>query len=357
MKPSFHRLSVTAIAAATLFTAACSVGPASTGTPPAPTSAGGASAAPVTGPDSVAKVDESKPVAIAFFGFARANSFAQATWTGIESYTKLHNATAQFFDPNFDGQKQSSQIQDAVTSGRFKVFIVQANDGTAVIPPIEQALAAGITVVIEFTPVGTRYDTKEPQVPGTITLVDVPTQNGKLLGTLGVEACKQAAATPCKVAYLEGFKSLPLDNARTKAVVDTLKAGGAEVVASVEGGYTNESGRKAMQDVLQSHPDLNVVIGSSQAVAGAQSAAGAGSKILFVGNGGSRQAIKAVQDHRWFGTVCTPERTAGATAAALGLAKARGGAVPQATGYEALSPIQNKCTAETASKVQGEYDD
>ena len=357
MKPSFHRLSATAMAAGVLLTAACSVGPAGSAAPPASGSGTAAQAAPVTGPDSVAKVDESKPLAIAFFGFARANSFAQATWTGIESYAKEHNATAEFFDPNFDGQKQTSQIQDAVTSGRFKVFIVQANDGTAVIPPIEQALAAGITVVVEFTPVGTRYDTKDPQVPGTITLVDVPTENGKLLGTLGVEACKKAAANPCKVAYLEGFKTLPLDNARTKAVVDTLKAGGAQVVASVEGGYTNESGRKAMQDVLQSHPDVNVVIGSSQAIAGAQSAAGAASKILFVGNGGSRQAVKAVQDGRWFGTVCAPERTAGATAAALGLAKARGGAVPPATGYAALSPVGNKCTADTASKVQGEYDE
>lgn len=357
MQSSFHRLSVPALAAGVLLTAACSVAPAGSSTVPATSNGGGAAAAPVTGPDSVAKVDESKPLSIAFFGFARANSFAQATWAGIESYAKQHNATAEFFDPNFDGQKQTSQIQDAVTSGRFKVFVVQANDGTAVIPPIEQAVAAGITVVVEFTPVGTRYDTKEPQIPGTITLVDVPTENGKLLGTLGVEACKKAATNPCKVAYLEGFKTLPLDNARTKAVVDTLTAGGAEVVASVEGGYTNESGRKAMQDVLQSHPDINVVIGSSQAIAGAQSAAGAGSKILFIGNGGSRQAVKAVQDGRWFGSVCTPESTAGATAAALGLAKARGGAVPQATGYEALSPIKNKCTAETASKVQGEYDE
>jgi ribose transport system substrate-binding protein len=357
MQSSFHRLSVTALAAGVLLTAACSVGPANPGTVSAPTSAAGASAAPVTGPDSVAKVDESKPLAIAFFGFARANSFAQATWAGIEGYAKQHNATAEFFDPNFDGQKQTSQIQDAVTSGRFKVFIVQANDGTAVIQPIEQALAAGITVVVEFTPAGTRCDTKDPQVPGTSTRVDVPTENGKLLGTLGTEACKKAAVNPCKVAYLEGFKTLPLDNARTKAVVDTLKAGGADVVASVEGGYTNESGRKAMQDVLQSHPDVNVVIGSSQAIAGAQSAAGSTSKILFIGNGGSRQAVKAVQDGRWFGTVCTPEQTAGATAAAIGLAKARGGAVPASTGYEALSPIQNKCTAETASKVQGEYDE
>lgn len=356
MKRLPHRLTVTSIAAVVLLGSACSIDSGG-GQPSEPAGTGNATTiAPVTGPDTVVKVDESKPLNVAFFGFARANSFAQATWAGIDGYSKDHNAKAEFFDPNFDAQKQASQIQDAVTSGRFQVFIVQANDGTAVIPSVEQAIKAGITVVVEFTPVGTRYDTKEPQVPGTLTLIDVPTENGKLLGELGLGACKKAAANPCKVAYLEGLKTLPLDNARTKAVTDTLKAGDAQVVASVEGGYTKESGRKAMQDILQSHPDVNVVIGSSQAIAGAAAVA-PGSKIQWVGNGGSRQAVEAVRAGRWFGTVCAPEKTAGATAAALGLAKERGGAVPTATSYTGLSPVEARCTAETVSKVQGQYDE
>ncbi|EWT05738.1 sugar ABC transporter substrate-binding protein [Intrasporangium chromatireducens Q5-1] len=341
-----------------LLTTACSVQAPNAAAPAGSAASGTAqSAPPVSGPDSVVKVDESKQLHVAFFGAARANSFAQAAWHGVEGYAKAHNATAEFFDGAFDAQKQVSQMQDAITSGRFDVFVVSANDGTVVIPAVEQALAAGITVVGQFAPIGTRYDTKDPQVPGLITVVDVPTENGKLLGSLGLEACKKAAANPCKVAYLEGFKTLPLDNARTKAVHDTLTAGGAQVVASVEGGYTNEAGRKAMQDVLQSHPDINVVIGSSQAIAGATAVAGSASKIEWVSNGGSRQAVQAVRDGRWFATVCTPEQTSGATATALGLAKARGGAVPQSTAYVQLSPVGLKCTADTASKVEGQYDE
>jgi ribose transport system substrate-binding protein len=358
MKNSSHPFGAVVAAAGLLLTAACSVQAPNAISAAGSTSTDTAAPAPaVSGPDSVVKVDESKQMHVAFFGAARANSFAQAAWQGVEDYAKAHNATAEFFDGAFDAQKQVSQIQDAITSGRFNVFVISANDGTVVIPAVEQAIAAGITVVGEFAPIGTRYDTKEPQVPGIITVVDAPTQNGKLLGTLGVEACKKAAVNPCKVAYLEGFKTLPLDNARTKAVHETLKAGGAQVVASVEGGYTNESGRKAMQDVLQSHPDVNVVIGSSQAIAGANAVAGAGSKIEWVANGGSRQAVQAVRDGRWFASVCPPERTAGATATALGLAKARGGNVPAATGYIQLSPVELKCTAESASKVEGQYDE
>ncbi|MER7498995.1 sugar ABC transporter substrate-binding protein [Nonomuraea pusilla] len=294
---------------------------------------------------------------IAFFGFARANAFASATWAGIEEYAKAHDAEAEFFDPNFDAQTQVQQIQDAVTSKRFDVFVVQANDGAAVVPAVRQAVAAGITVVAEFTPVGTRYDTAESQVPGVITLIDVPTDNGRVLGELGVAACRSRKLDPCEVAYLEGFKSLPLDNARTEAAVKALTAEpGVKLAARVEGGYTKESGRKAMQDVLQSQPGVDVVIGSSQAVAGAESVL-KGKDVLLVGNGGSRQAVRAVQEGRWFATYCLPERTAGAKAAELGLAKARGQNVSETNSETSLAPGGGKGTKDALAGVQGEYDE
>ncbi|MEO3861580.1 sugar ABC transporter substrate-binding protein [Acrocarpospora sp. B8E8] len=294
---------------------------------------------------------------IAFFGFARANSFASATWSGVEEYAKANDAEAEFFDPNFDAQTQVQQIQDAVTSKRFDVFIVQANDGAAVVPAVKQALAAGITVVAEFTPVGTRYDTAESQVPGMITLIDVPVDNGRVLGELGVAACESKKLDPCEVAYLEGFKSLPLDNARTDAVVQALSAGtGVTVAAQVEGGYTKESGRKAMQDVLQSHPGVDVVIGSSQAIAGAEAVL-KGKDVLLIGNGSSRQAVRAVQEGRWFATYYLPEKTAGAKAAELGLAKARGQNVAASTSSTALGPNGGKGTKDALAGVQGEYDE
>lgn len=327
--------------------------------PDGATSSPGTAAAPditITSPEDVPAPQNEPEMSIAFFGFARANSFASATFAGIEEYAAEHNATAEFFDPNFDAQTQVSQIQDAVTSGRFDVFVVQANDGTAVMSAVEQAVAEGITVVVEFTPVGPRYDTAEPQVPGTITLIDVPVENGVVLGEMAIEACEEVEASPCQVAYLEGFQSLPLDNARTEAVMETLaQEPDIEVVASVEGGYTADSGRSAMQDVLQANSDVDVVIGSSQAVMGAQSVSP--DDVAFIGNGGSRQAIDAVQAGDWFATYCIPEKTAGATAAALGLAAARGAEVPTTNESVDLSTVQGRCTEETAQDIEGEYDE
>ena len=134
----------------------------------------------------------------------------------------------------------------------------------------------------------------------------------------------------CQVAYLEGFKALPLDNARTEAVKAALEAApSVEVVASVEGGYTQETGLKAAQNVLQAHPDVNVMIGSSQAIAGAEQAIeDAGADVALIGNGGSRQAVKAVKDGRWYATYVSAEKSAGAKAAELAIAAARGEEVP-----------------------------
>lgn len=297
-----------------------------------------------------------KTLSIGFFGFAKANSFAQATWAGIQSYAAAHNATATFLDPNFDGPTQVNQLQDAVTSKRYDVVIVQANDGTAIVNPVKQAVAAGITVVIEFTPVGGRYDTTEAQVPGTISIVDAPTINGEGLATLGLGACEQVPAKPCKVAYLQGFENFPLDTARTNAVVDALQAGGAEVVANVVGGYTPDSGRAAFQNVLQAHPEVNVVIGSSQAIQGAAPLA-AGKDIQFVGNGGSTQAFEGVLSGAWYGAYVIPEKAEGAKAAELGLAKARGQQVPAATDARSLTPYKALGTKETLRGQTADYSD
>ncbi len=298
---------------------------------------------------------DKKVTKIAFFGFAKANSFAQATFAGVKEQAKKEGVEVQFFDPNFDSATQVSQIQNAVTTGEFQAFVVQANDGNAVAPPIREAIDAGVAVVAEFTPVGTRYDTLEPQVKGMAFVGEPPTENGTALGKLGIEAC--ADKDPCKVAYLEGFKSLPLDNARTEAVKQELATSDAvDLVASVEGGYTQDSGLKAAQNVLQAQPDVDVMIGSSQAIAGAEQAAkDAKSDVAFVGNGGSRQAVKAVKEGRWFATYATPEKDAGAKAAEIAIAMARGEKAPAS--FDTRTLQDPGLTKETLGDFQGQYDE
>ena len=292
---------------------------------------------------------------IAFFGFAGANSFAQATFAGIKEQAAKEGVEVQFFDPNFDAATQVSQIQNAITTGEFQAFIVQANDGNAVVPPVREAIEEGITVVGEFTPIGTRYDTIEPQVDGLIFVGEPPTENGTALGELGVQACE--GMDTCEVAYLEGFKALPLDNARTEAATKALKAApNVKLVASVEGGYTQDSGLKAAQNVLQAHPGVDVMIGSSQAIAGAEQAAkDAGAEVKLIGNGGSRQAVTAVKEGRWFASYVAAEKSAGAKAAELAIAAARGEKVPASFDTRDLQDPMG--TKDNLGDFEGQYDE
>jgi ribose transport system substrate-binding protein len=292
---------------------------------------------------SRAKPAAEPKINIAFFGFAKANSFAEATYNGIKQTAAKDDATVTFFDPDFSPTTQVSQIEDATVSGKYKVYIIQANDGSSVIPAVKQAIAKGITVVAEFTPIGTKYSTAAPQVPGVISLVDVPTINGHDLGELGLEACATVKAKPCQVAYLVGDPSLPLDDARTAAVVAELKTdSNVDLVSdSIVGGYTQSSGQTAAQNLFAAHKSVNVVIGSSQAIEGVYPVAkklGIASKIKLIGNGGSFQAAAAVRSGQWFATYYEPEVTSGAKAARYGLEAARGEKVPHETNDTSYSP-------------------
>ena len=182
-----------------------------------------------------------EPLRVAFFGFAAANGFAQATWAGVQEGAAAIGAEVEFFDPVFDANTQISQIQDAITAGDWDAFVIQANDGNAVVPVIEEALAAGIPVVGEFTPIGPDYSTIEPQVDGLIFVGAAPVDNGVILAEMAIEACE--GIDPCNVAFLEGFRALPLDVARTAAFHSTIAAAdGVELITSIEGGYLPDTG-------------------------------------------------------------------------------------------------------------------
>jgi ribose transport system substrate-binding protein len=305
-------------------------------------------------PKDVPTVKEDTHLKIAFFGFSKTNGFAQATFNGISNYAAKHNADVTFIDSNFDGQKQLQAVQDATTSGQYKVFIIQANDGNTIIPAVKAAMAAGITVVGQFTPIGARFDTAETQVPGMIYVGDVPTENGQALAKMGLDACKTITGT-CTVAYLQGFANYPLDVTRTKAASDALKAGGATVIDSYVGGYTRADGQKAGQDLLQAHPEVNVIIGSSQAIEGLATLDAAKGKLL-IGNGASTGGVKGVQDGTWFSIFYLSETNLdGPLAAAYGLAAARGATVPASTDMEKIATWYG--TKTTLAGLTGEYVD
>ncbi|MFZ0388263.1 MAG: sugar ABC transporter substrate-binding protein [Solirubrobacteraceae bacterium] len=302
-----------------------------------------------------------KTPAVAFFGFSTDNSFAQATWKGVQQEAKAYHGTATFLNGDFSATTQVQQLQTEIASGKYNVFVVQANDGAAVVPEIKEAIAKGIVVVAEFTQVGTNYAQITPQVPGEISVVENSVSNGTNLGKLAIDSC--GSGSSCNVVYLQGSPALPLDVARTKAVLAEVKTDPhAHLLEDPTGGYLASTGETVTQDVLSAHPDVNVIVGSSQAIEGATVVLKGRNllgKVKLVGNGGSTQAVNYVNAGTWYATFGIPEVTDGATATKYGIEKLQGGSPPTATNSAALGPADGLWTKSVVTQhhLKGQYSD
>lgn len=304
---------------------------------------------------------KSKTPHVAFFGFASDNSFAQATWKGVQKEVKKYHGTDTFLNGDFSSTTQVQQLQTEIASGKYNVFVVQANDGSAVVPEIKKAIAKGIVVVAEFTQVGSSYSKIAPQVPGEISVVESAVSNGTNLGKLAIKAC--GTLSTCNVVYMQGAPTLPLDVARTRAVLAELKTDShVDMLEDPTGGYLAATGETTTQDVLTAHPNVNVIIGSSQAMEGATvvlKSKNLVGKVKVIGNGGSTQAVGFVRNGTWYATFGIPEVTDGATATKYGIEKLMGGKPPTSTNSANLGPAGGLWTKSVAAKhhLKGQYKD
>lgn len=310
-------------------------------------------------PASAAKAKAPVPH-VAFFGFAKANSFAQATWAGVQKAVKAAHGTATFFDPDFSSTTQVQQMQDAIIAKKYNIFVVQANDGTAVVPEVKAAIKHGIVVAAEFTQVGSNYSKVAPQVKGVISVVEDSVLNGTDLADMAIAAC--GSLSTCQVAYMQGDPALPLDVARTNAVVAALKGDSSvDLVGTPTGGYAASTGESTMEDLLTTNPNLNVVIGSSQAMEGATITLqnDKNTTVQVIGNGGSTQAVNFVKAGTWYGTFGIPEVTDGFTATKYAIEKLDGKKPPVSTNSANLGAANGVWTRSVvlSQQITGQYSD
>jgi ribose transport system substrate-binding protein len=292
---------------------------------------------------------------VAFFGFWKSNSFTQAVAKAVRERTEALGA--EFVDltgPAYDGVAQVKAMQDQTVKGDAQVYVTLATDPVGAGSAAAEATAKGITVVAAFVPFGGEFDTLEPQVEGTYVVGETPIANGTVLGELAASACGDKS--PCNVAYLQGLKSLPLDNARTNAFKAALKkeAPNSMLVAEPEGGYTPETGQKAAQDVMQAHPDVDVMVGSSQAILGATNVVDT-SKVKLIGNGSSTEAFDAVNSGKWFALYYMDLEGMGRTSVDVGVLAANGESPPDSINSQEFHDPHG--TKDVIADVEGIYSD
>lgn len=240
---------------------------------------------------------------IAYLSASSANTWLQASREAMEKVAADAGIEVVEFDAQFDPAVQQQQFQDAVATGQYDGIVLVSLVGSGSIPDVEAALDAGIEVVVLNQVVGDDLSTVEPQVDGIAAAVfEPPKVRGERIGQLTLDAC--ADRDPCNVVYFYGIRGVPLDEA-VRAGWDEVVAGSAvTVVAEAEGQYLGpDVGLTAMQDILVTTQDIDLVVGADQSMQGVELALEDApiDDLRIIGFGGSSYSIDAISDGRWWG--------------------------------------------------------
>jgi ribose transport system substrate-binding protein len=261
---------------------------------------------------STAAASTAKHVNIAHFVAIQANPVEQVIIKSAKDTAKANNATVTTFDSNNDVQRELANCQDAIASKKYDAFILKAVSGPPLISCARQAMDAGIPVVVQGTALGPKQTT-EPQVPGIVgSAVTLSTTNGVAVADLTNRACQKAKADPCKIIYLFGPVAFDYASITRKTFNDTVKAKypNIQVVAQAAANFDPDPGAQQARQLLQVHPDVNVVVNDSDPVAIATEKVVADlhkDKIITVGAGGSKVGADAIKAGKQFGdTVILP---------------------------------------------------
>lgn len=200
-------------------------------------------------------------------------------------------------DAGNDLNKQVADVEDMVAQG-VQAIVINVRDSQGLVPAVNAAAAAGVKVVA--------IDSSIDASANIVTLVQSSnTGNGMLVGRWLADATK---GKDLKIALLSGDQGNEVGMERRLGVIQGLTEGelvndgkaGFQIVAQGWGGWGNEGGLKAMEDILTAHPDVNVVLGENDSMLlgaiNALKAAGKEKDVLIVAAAdGQREALELIK--------------------------------------------------------------
>lgn len=300
---------------------------------------------------------------VAFFAASAQNGFNEAIYKGIQEEAKKLGVETAIYDGQFDAAKQYSQIEDVLAGNKFDAFIVTPNDTVGIAGAVAEVGAKHKPLVTALFPIGPDLTKLEPQVPGvTATVANPPAVGAKAQAETVVDYCKDK--NPCNVVILIGQKIYPFDNLRYQAYLSVLNQHpNIKVVATGEGNYDPDKSLTVMQDILQAHKDINVVLSNAdQHLVGAEIAlqnAGYNVPDLFLSGGGASSiAIDAIRAGRWDNTLAFYPVTMGKLALDAAVKALKGEKGPSAIDMDKvgpLPPIIDKAVLDKHPDFKGEW--
>lgn len=177
---------------------------------------------------------------------------------------------------------QMGMIQDVINR-KVSAIILSTHDEHAAAPLVKRAVAQGIAVVIVNSDIA--------DFPAPVHAVVGYSQRG---GThkLGAYALKLVGDKPMNVGILEGQPGYH-STERVGGFLDAIKGSKLKVVSSLDGKWNVEGGNAAAMDMLQAHPEIQMIFAANdyEILGAAQAAKALGRKdLLLFGNDGDTGA-------------------------------------------------------------------
>jgi ribose transport system substrate-binding protein len=252
--------------------------------------AAGVAACGGDGDEQPAAASKDEPVRVAMIMASLGNDFYVAQKEGIEAEAAKQDGAEVTVSA---GRTQSStdEVVGLIENAMAKdvdAIAVNGSDTKPLIPVLKRVIDAGIPLVLFDAPA----DELEADVASYIGTDNAAggRAGGEWMreqlpdgGDLGVILC--VAGHPVTTARLDGFKA-------------GLGDSGVKVVATADAQCDPEKGRKAMENMISAHPDLDAVFSTSdsQSLGAVKALDAAGKDPVFVSFDAQAPVVKAIQD-------------------------------------------------------------
>ncbi|MFE6904499.1 sugar ABC transporter substrate-binding protein [Streptomyces sp. NPDC057717] len=301
-------------------------------------------------------------VNIAFLGYSASNGYTRSSFEAAQKAAAKYGAKVTFFDGKFDGATQTTQARDAIASGKYQALEILPNNSRQLVPVVKEALAKGIKVAaIDYAIGPDPAVADKPGIDGiTVQIADNMAEGGQAQGKMAVNLCK--GISPCNAMILVGSKASDFDVIKLKEIKKVISQHpNIKVVSEAEASFDEVKAERITRDVLQAHPDLNIIISTGdQHCFGAQRAARAagkqfsattqkgGGKIACLGWGAARESVDQILAGHWPSSITLVPESFGAKAAEHLIKSVRNPkTLPLITTQSQLSPIGRVATKET----------
>ena len=224
---------------------------------------------------------------IAVFTKNQTNPFFQAVRLGADSAAKQMNVKLTHYVPTKPDSipEQMSQVEDVIVK-KPDAIVFTPVDYKAMVPAVAKINAAKIPVV----------DVTDRSDSGSFVAF-VGASDYKL----GLETGRyliKAMGGKGNLVVIEGVKGALTSIDRVRGLNDAVKeAPGIKVLASQPGNYQRLQALQVMENLMQSHPQIDGVFAANDAMAAGaiEALEGANRKALVVGINGTKEAIDAIK--------------------------------------------------------------